>query len=345
MTQQRRRDPKILDPAGSALNRKRRTPLVLTMLGCLLIFSILLSLSYGRGLGALLHGFFSGTGEGFGLILHKIRIPRTIIALLVGGSLGICGVTLQSILRNPLAEPYTLGIAGGASFGIALSTALGLQSFLGVFANPLMGFGGAMLSVSIVFSLSRKRFFDPNSMVLFGIVVSLVFSSFVFFLFSLLDPDKMQTTLMWLMGDLSSLDIAFVPLYIPMFLIPAFFLFFFGKELDILSLGREKAQYLGVDPPRLYKGLFLLSSVLAGLCVSASGIIGFVGLIVPHVLRGVLGPSHTLLLVASYVGGAFFLILSDVFSRYLLYPVELPVGVVTGILGGFILLILLIRRS
>ena len=121
-------------------------------------------------------------------------------------------------------------------------------------------------------------------------------------------------------------------------------MFLFGKELDILSLGKEKAQYLGIDPPRLYKGLFLLSSILTGLCVSSSGIIGFVGLIVPHVMRGFLGASHTFLLVGSYLGGAFFLILSDVFSRYLLYPVELPVGVVTGILGGCILLVLLVKK-
>lgn len=325
------------------MNRKRKNTIILASLVCLLIISILLSLGYGKGLGAVFCSLF--TNEGFGLILRKIRIPRTIIAFLVGGSLGVCGVTLQSILRNPLAEPYTLGIAGGASFGIALSTIMGLQQVLGAFANPLLGFGGAMLSVAIVFALSKKRSFDPNSMILFGIVVSLVFSSFVFFLFSLLDPDKMQTTLMWLMGDLSNLDIAFIPAYIPMFLIPTSILFFFGKELDILSLGREKAQYLGVNPPRFYKGLFLIASLLAGLCVSASGIIGFVGLIVPHILRSLLGAGHTILLVASYIGGAFFLILSDVFSRYLLYPVELPVGVVTGILGGFILLFLLVRRQ
>ena len=325
------------------MNRKRKNTVILASLVCLLIISILLSLGYGKGLGAVFCSLF--TNEGFGLILRKIRIPRTIIAFLVGGSLGVCGVTLQSILRNPLAEPYTLGIAGGASFGIALSTIMGLQQVLGAFANPLLGFGGAMLSVAIVFALSKKRFFDPNSMILFGIVVSLVFSSFVFFIFSLLDPDKMQTTLMWLMGDLSNLDIAFIPVYIPMFLIPTSILFFFGKELDILSLGREKAQYLGVNPPRFYKGLFLIASLLAGLCVSASGIIGFVGLIVPHILRSLLGAGHTVLLIASYIGGAFFLILSDVFSRYLLYPVELPVGVVTGILGGFILLFLLVRRQ
>jgi len=325
------------------MNRKRKNAVILASLVCLLIISILLSLGYGKGLGAVFCSLF--TNEGFGLILRKIRIPRTIIAFLVGGSLGVCGVTLQSMLRNPLAEPYTLGIAGGASFGIALSTIMGLQQVLGAFANPLLGFGGAMLSVAIVFALSKKRSFDPNSMILFGIVVSLVFSSFVFFLFSLLDPDKMQTTLMWLMGDLSNLDIAFIPIYIPMFLIPTSILFFFGKELDILSLGREKAQYLGVNPPRFYKGLFLIASLLAGLCVSASGIIGFVGLIVPHILRSLLGAGHTILLIASYIGGAFFLILSDVFSRYLLYPVELPVGVVTGILGGFILLFLLVRRQ
>lgn len=314
---------------------------VLTILACLVLLSAFLSLVYGAGLSALVHGIFSG--DGFGLILRKIRIPRTVNAFFIGGSLGICGVTLQAILRNPLAEPYTLGIAGGASFGIALASILGIHTVLGALANPLMGFGGAMFSVALVFTLSRRRLFDPASMVLFGIVVSLVFSSIVFFLFSLLDPDRMQMTLMWLMGDLSSLDIGLLPLYVPLFMVPAAILFCYGKELDILSLGKEKAQYLGIDTRRLYKGLFLLSSLLTGLCVSASGIIGFVGLIVPHILRSILGAGHTLLLVGSYLGGAFFLIISDVFSRYLLYPVELPAGVVTGILGGLILLVLLVR--
>lgn len=304
---------------------------------------MVLSLGYGKNPADLVRSL--SADEGFALVLKKIRIPRTIMAFLVGGALAICGVALQSMLRNPMAEPYTLGISGGASFGVALATITGLQQYFGLWANPVMGFGGAMLSVVIVYGLAARRSFDPNSMVLFGIVVSLVFSSFVFFLFCLVDPDKMQVTLMWLMGDLSSLDIAFIPAYVPLFLVPSLVMFLFGKELDILSLGKEKAQYLGVEPTRLYKGLFLLSSILTGLAVSSSGIIGFVGLIVPHIMRGLLGPRHSLLLVGSYLGGAFFLILSDVFSRYLLYPVELPVGVVTGILGGFILLILLVRRQ
>lgn len=321
---------------------KERVPFVLGLLVCLLLSSILLSLGYGKNPTILLNGW--SVDQGFWLVLKKIRIPRTIMAFLVGSSLGICGVALQSMLRNPMAEPYTLGISGGASFGVALATITGLQRYIGMWANPVMGFGGAMLSVAIVYGLARKKSFDPNNMVLFGIVVSLVFSSLVFFLFCLVDPDKMQVTLMWLMGDLSSLDIAFIPAYIPLFVVPSLVMFLFGKELDILSLGKEKAQYLGIDPPRLYKGLFLLSSILTGLCVSSSGIIGFVGLIVPHVMRGFLGASHTFLLVGSYLGGAFFLILSDVFSRYLLYPVELPVGVVTGILGGCILLVLLVKK-
>jgi iron complex transport system permease protein len=309
----------------------------------LLIASIILSLSYGHSLHATFSAFFGD--DGFSLILKRIRIPRTIIAFLVGGSLGICGVTLQSILRNPLAEPFTLGISGGASFGVTLSAMAGMEYYLGMYANPASGFAGAMCAVFFVYILSKRRFFNPDSMVLFGIVVGLVFSSCVFFLFSLLDPDRMQITLMWLMGDLSTLDISLVPAYIPMFLIPAFILFFYGKELDVLSLGSEKALYLGVDPPRMYRLLFLLTSLLTGLSVSASGIIGFVGLIVPHLLRGILGASHTVLLFASYLAGAFFLILSDLVSRYLLYPVELPAGVITGIFGGVTLVFLLVRRS
>jgi iron complex transport system permease protein len=322
------------------MSKKTLTFLVLSL--CL-VAAVVLSLAHGHTIGAVVRGFVQD--DGFGLILRRIRIPRTILALLVGGSLGVCGVVLQSILQNPLAEPYTLGVSGGASFGITLAALLGLERTLGGFANPISGFAGALFAVSLVYALSRRRFFEPANMVLFGIVISLVFSSLVFFIFSILDPDRMQTTLMWIMGDLSSLEIGLLPAYIPLFLVPAVALLFFGKELDILSLGPEKARYLGVQPARMYRLLFIITSLLTATCVSAAGIIGFVGLIVPHVLRHVMGPGHLSLLCASYLGGAFFLIASDVFSRYLLYPVELPVGVVTGILGGLILLVLILRRK
>lgn len=315
---------------------------LLGILICLVILSAILSLSYGKSLTAVWRGFFET--DGFGLILKKIRLPRTLIAFLVGGSLGMCGVVLQSILQNPLADPYTLGISGGACLGITLSALLGMQVYLGIYASPLMGFAGAAASVLIVYALSKRRFFNPTNMVLFGIVTNLVFSSLVFFVFSIMDPDKMQITLMWIMGDLLTLDVSIVPFYAPMFVLPALVLCFFGKELDLLSLGSEKAHYLGLNPPRAYKFLFLITSLLTGLCVSAAGIIGFVGLVVPHVLRNIAGAGHSFLLVSSFLGGAFFLIISDVLCRYLLYPVELPVGVVTGITGGVILLVLLLRR-
>ncbi|MCX8110537.1 MAG: iron ABC transporter permease [Syntrophorhabdaceae bacterium] len=309
----------------------------------LLVCAIILSIGYGKGMDEIIRGFT--TREEFGFVLRKIRIPRTIIALLIGGSLSICGATLQSILRNSLAEPYTLGISAGASLGITISVILGVNSLFGIFVNPVMGFLGAMGSTSVVYILSRKRLFDPGAIVLFGIVVSLVFSSLVFLMFSLMDPDRMQGVILWLMGDLSGLENELVFFYVPAFLIPAFILFFFTRELDILSLGSEKAQYLGVKPQRAYKVFFILTSILTGLCVSAAGIIGFVGLIVPHILRAVLNTGNRHLMYASYMGGASFLVFSDVFSRYILYPVELPVGVVTGIIGGVILLVLLIKRQ
>jgi iron complex transport system permease protein len=323
--------------------RNFRVVATLVVLACLLIIAVVFSLSYGTHPGAAFDALFRN--DGFGLVLKRIRIPRTILAFLVGGSLGICGVALQAVLRNPLAEPYTLGISGGASLGVTISAVTGLQHYLGIYSNPLLGFGGAMFSVLIVYRLSSRRFFNPNSMVLFGIVVGLVFSSLVFFLFSILDPDRMQITLMWLMGDLSSLDVSLLPAYVPMFLLPAAILMAFGREMDILSLGAEKAHYLGINPQRIYRILFLLTSLLAGLSVSAAGIIGFVGLLVPHILRNIIGPGHSYLLVSSYLAGALFLIVSDLLSRYLLYPVELPAGVITGISGGFILAILLVRKA
>ncbi len=319
-----------------------RKALLLAALVCLLVLSVLLSLSWGKSLSDVWRGLFET--DGFGLILKKLRIPRTIIALLVGGSLGMCGVVFQSILQNPLADPYTLGISGGASLGITLAALLGLQAYAGMWASPVMGFAGAAASVLVVYTLSTRRFFNPTNMVLFGIVTNLVFSSLVFFVFSIMDPDRMQITLMWIMGDLLTLDVSIVPYYIPLFVIPALVLSCYGKELDLLSLGSEKAHYLGLNPSRTYKVLFLVTSLLTGFCVSAAGIIGFVGLVVPHLLRSIAGAGHSFLLVSSFLGGAFFLIISDVLCRYLLYPVELPVGVVTGITGGVILLLLLLRR-
>lgn len=320
-----------------------RIRFIFIILMFLLLSAVALSIGYGKGIKEIIEGFTAK--EGFGFVLRRIRIPRTIIALLIGGSLSICGATLQSILRNSLAEPYTLGISAGASLGITVSVILGLNSQFSAFANPIMGFIGAMGSTSLVYVLSRKRLFDPGAMVLFGIVVSLVFSSIVFLLFSLMDPDRMHGVILWLMGDLSSLENELIFFYIPAFLIPAFILFFFTRELDILSLGHEKAQYLGVRSQRAYKVFFILTSILTGLCVSAAGIIGFVGLIIPHILRTVLNTGNRHLMYASYIGGAAFLVFSDVFSRYILYPVELPVGVVTGIIGGIILLVLLIKRQ
>lgn len=319
-----------------------RIRFIFIILILLLVCAVVLSIGYGKGINEIIRGLTEK--EGFGFVLRKIRIPRTILALLIGGSLSICGASLQSILRNSLAEPYTLGISAGASLGITISVILGLNNQLGVFANPFMGFMGAMGSTSMVYILSRKKLFDPGAMVLFGIVVSLIFSSLVFLLFSLMDPDRMHGVILWLMGDLSSLENELIFFYIPAFLIPAFILFCFSRELDILSLGHEKAQYLGVKSQRAYKVFFILTSILTGLCVSAAGIIGFVGLIVPHILRMFLNTGNRYLLYASYIGGAAFLVFSDVFSRYILYPMELPVGVVTGIIGGAILLVLLIKR-
>jgi iron complex transport system permease protein len=317
--------------------------MVIFVLLLLLGLAVAFSLGYGHGFRALWDGM--GSQDGFGYVLRRIRIPRTLIALMVGGALAASGTTLQSVLRNPLAEPYTLGLSGGASLGIAIAGVLGLQRQMGPWVNPLFGFLGGMASAAAVYALSRRRLFQPTGMVLFGIVTSLVFSSVVFLLFSLMDPDRMQTALMWLMGDLSALDVSLVPLYLILFVIPLAVLFFYGKEIDILSLGPEKARYLGVDPGRMYRLLFVLTSILTGLSVSAAGIIGFVGLIVPHILREVCGPRHGFLLIASFLGGAFFLIGSDVISRYIVYPLELPVGVVTGILGGLLLLVLVLRRT
>ncbi len=316
---------------------------VLGTLGAILITVVVFSLTYSTRPGIFFHNILSD--ESFRPVFMQIRLPRTVIAFLVGGALAMCGVALQSILRNPLAEPYTLGISGGASLGVAVAVVTGLADYLGPYGNPLLGFAGALVSMAIVYGLSKRRLFDPATMILFGIVTNLVFSSFVFLFVSLMDPDRVQGTLMWLMGDLSTLEPSVVIWYVPLLLIPSVLLGVFGRDLDLLSLGSEKARYLGADPPRLYRILFIVTSLLTALCVSASGLIGFVGLIIPPFFRYLIGPRHGTLLVTSFFGGATFLVAADAMSRHVLYPVELPVGVVTGILGGFGLLVLLVKRK
>lgn len=310
----------------------------LLVLFLLLLFFTFLTLLKGNNpftFPQLLRILRLGRGDDF-TILFQIRLPRVLGAIIVGGILSICGVVLQAILRNPLAEPYTLGISGGASLGAAIGIILGW----GIGFRIVSGFAGSLFALGLVYALAYRRGFSVSSLILGGVVVSFLFTSLIWLFFSLSKRWEIHEMYAWIMGNLSSLSMNQVKL-LSLLVIPAsFILYGLGRDLNILLLGDEKATSLGVFPKKLRGFLFLLVSYLAGVCISFTGIIGFVGLIVPHLLRQKLGSQHIVLLPAAFLGGGLFLLLADFLARNIIYPQELPVGVITGILGGIFFLIL-----
>jgi ABC-type Fe3+-siderophore transport system, permease component len=274
-------------------------------------------------------------------VLLKLRIPRTITALAVGGSLSLCGVILQGIYRNPLVEPFTLGISGGASLGVAIAIVSGL-SVLGAYILPLFGFAGAFITIFLVYFLSiRNRRIEINQMLLIGIMLSFISSSIVMFLMSITSAEKINNIVFWTMGSLSNTNIktALGLLFLSMLSLIIAYIYF--TPLNALRLGESKAQHLGINAQVSIRVLFVLTSVLTGCCIAATGVIGFVGLIVPHTARLITSNNYKILLASSFLIGSIFLILCDLLARIIIFPNELPIGVITGILGGLSFLFIL----
>jgi iron complex transport system permease protein len=275
-------------------------------------------------------------------IIWKIRLPRIILGILVGAGLALCGTVFQGILRNPLAEPYTLGVSGGAALGVSLGFILNLS----LIYLPFFAFIGSGLTIFLVYTIAAKKQFSNFTLLLTGVVISFLSSSLVFLIFALAKPEDVYGIIFWLMGNLSTTETELIKI-IPFFIIPfMILLFIFARDLNILTLGEEKAKHLGVNSKQIKKLLFITASGITAVCVSASGIIGFVGLIIPHFIRKIVGADHRLVLPAACINGASFLILSDAVARTIFQPLELPVGVITGICGGlFFLIVLLISKK
>ncbi len=271
-------------------------------------------------------------------ILFKIRLPRVITSFVVGAGLSIAGVIFQAILENPLAESYTLGISGGASLGICLGVI-----FNNVLVVPFFAFIGGILSISIVLFASNFKKFSNPSLILLGVVLNFIFSSFVLFLLSVFKNEKFQQTFVYLLGDLSSTPFSLIKFLSPIILFLSFLSIIFYKTLDILSIGEEKSITLGIEVEKEKKKILFIASLISALCVSLSGIIGFVGLVIPHIVRILFGNLHKNLLPLSIFVGGTFLILSDTISRVFIRPLEIPVGVITGFFGGMFFLFLLFK--
>ncbi len=315
----------------------------------LLVASVVLSLSVGEinlGFFDILRILSEGSDSMEYTILSQIRVPRVLLGIAVGGALSLSGILLQGVYRNPLVEPYTLGISGGASLGVAFAIVFGLHQLIGSFVLPLTGFMGAFLIIFLVYTISaRSGRINIQSMLLTGIMVSFIASSSMMLLMATTSSENLHGIVFWIMGSLDEPDMSLIYITLVMALVSLAASYFFVQPLNALRLGEEKAKHLGINTDITIKLLFLMASLLAGVCVAVAGVIGFVGLIIPHLMRLLVGSDYRILLVSSFLSGSIFLVLSDVIARTIISPNELPIGVITGIIGGVVFLLMMSRSS
>jgi len=279
------------------------------------------------------------------LILFSVRLPRIIFAGIVGASLSLGGVVFQAMLRNPLADPYVLGISGGSALGAIAGIIIGASSFyLGI---PLLAFCGALVTVFLVFIVAggtRGPLLD-NSLLLSGVVVNAFFSATILFFLSIVNSLELHSITFWLMGDLSRASIKEISLSAICLFTGFLIIYAQSRKLNLIVQGEETALHLGVNIERTKQLLLIVTSLITAVAVSMAGIIGFIGIMVPHMMRLVFGSDHRLLLPTAALFGASFLVIADTLARLVLAPAELPVGVITALCGAPYFIFLLKRKS
>ncbi len=319
------------------------------VLFCLLLATVLFSFcagSVGMPLKKILKVIFEGRGTSEYSILFDIRLPRIILGFAIGGALSLAGVILQGMFRNPLVEPYTLGISGGAAVGVCLNIVLGLSRGLGIISLPVCGFLGAILVILFVYSLSiRKGILKIQGLLLTGVMISFISSSLIMLIMSISHTEDLHGIVFWVMGSLEEPNWLLIKLALGIAVFGLAVSYLFCFDLNAFSLGEEEALHLGINVERTKRLLFIIASLLTGFSVSVAGIIGFVGLVVPHFIRMFVGPDHRILLISSFLCGAIFLIFCDTLARIIIAPLELPVGVITGILGGSLFIYALSKKQ
>lgn len=356
--------PKDVRNAGSDLHRSRPRVSFLSAFwwaGSILVLVLAAFLSSGIGsfktsyepifklwLSPLQPDLSAGIDDTVRYIVINVRLARICLAIVVGSALALAGTVYQGVLLNPLADPFTLGISTGAAFGASLAILLGLGSihFLGISLLPVAAFVGALLALFLVYMLgSADGRIHVVTIVLAGIIVSTFLSAMINLLKSL-NEESVTSIVFWIMGSLSGKSWTHVVLILPYIVAGAAAICCFARELDLLSLGDVQAQQLGVDVQKVRLWLLLAASLITAAAVAVSGIIGFVGLVVPHMVRLALGPRHGNLIPASFLVGGLLVLISDSIARSILPGgQEIPVGVVTAIIGGPFFCYLLLRRK
>ncbi len=285
------------------------------------------------------------TGAAADIVL-AVRLPRVCLAAGVGAALAVAGVVFQALLRNPLADPYVLGVSGGAALGGILVMTLGASLGLGYGAVPPAAFAGALGALLLLLAVAGPAGrLSATSLLLIGVVFNAFASAAIVFLASLAGLAEGAQVFLWLIGSLADARPGLVGWVVAFVAAGLLAVIPFARALDLLALGEESASLLGIDAARARRWLLLASSLLVGAAVSVAGLVGFVGLVVPHALRLVLGPDHRLLVPASALAGAAFLVVCDTLARSLLGGRELPVGALTALAGGPFFLLLLRRTQ
>lgn len=316
--------------------------LVLVMLLCALVGPQTISLKAAAGGWAN-----SATPNPDYEILMRVRVPRVLLAALVGAALAASGVVFQGLLRNPLADPYILGISSGAGLGAMLAVIGGFGwTVWGRSPIAVSAFLGALATVWLVWGLGRLTGrYHVTGLLLTGVVVNAFLSAVILFLASIARSQQFYATVFWLMGNMTEED--FLVLWVGggCILAGVVALFFLSPQLNIISVGHQDARSIGVPVERIEMAAFAIAAFITAVAVSLSGLIGFVGLIIPHAVRLVFGPDHRQLLPLSSLAGAMFLVVADTVARMIVAPAQLPVGVVTALAGGPFFLVLLVRYS
>jgi iron complex transport system permease protein len=299
-------------------------------------------------LGNALSGGINATDNVDADILFLARLPRILLGAITGAALSVAGAVFQALLRNDLAAPFTLGVSSGAALGAVIAISLGLNStFLGISTLSLAAFAGALGTMYLVFGLVKTRYGDfPTSILLLaGVTANFFFASMVMFIHYMADFSQSFQIIRWLMGGLDITDYRTVWSILPMIVLGIGGLIFVSRDMNLISAGAQSAMSRGVDVAKTQKIGFILASLITGTVVAISGPIGFVGLIVPHIVRLMVGPDLRLLIPCSMFFGASFLILCDSVSRTIIAPAEIPVGVITAMLGGPFFVWLLKRQQ
>lgn len=281
------------------------------------------------------------------MIIWNIRFPRVLLALFIGAALSLAGAAFQGLLRNPLADPYTIGVSSGASLGSVLVLYFQINLLgLGSFSLPVVAIIGGFVALMIVFGMTRlsNRGMAIETIILAGIIISAFIGAIVSLIIAISSQEDMRQILYWLMGSVGMRGWSHLQLFIPFFLIGAAILLLHHRELNALAMGEESAQHLGLDVKKRKIWILVGASLLTGASVAVSGSIGFVGLVIPHLVRLITGPNHRHVLPLSMLTGGAYLVLADLIARTIIAPKELPIGVITALVGAPVFAILLMRR-